>query len=50
MVYSAGAALDWLRRTFRVGGFDAFARMAGSREGAGGVTFPLRCWWRHSHC
>jgi glycerol kinase len=39
MVFSAGAALDWLRRTARLGGRGRFEALAASVEDAGGVAF-----------
>jgi glycerol kinase len=39
MVYSAGAALDWVRRTMRLGSPAAFDRAAAGAGDAGGVWF-----------
>jgi glycerol kinase len=39
MVLSAGSAMDWLRRTFRLGDHAAFEAMAASAPDAGGVAF-----------
>jgi glycerol kinase len=39
MVYSAGAALDWVRGAMRLGAPDAFDALAASAPAAGGVWF-----------
>jgi glycerol kinase len=39
MVFSAGAAVDWLRRTLRLGDHAAFEALAASAADAGGVAF-----------
>ncbi|HEX4199410.1 MAG TPA: FGGY family carbohydrate kinase [Caulobacteraceae bacterium] len=39
MVFSAGAAVDWLRRTMRLGDHTAFEALAASAADAGGVAF-----------
>jgi glycerol kinase len=39
MVFSAGSAVDWLRRTMRLGDHAAFEALAASATDAGGVAF-----------
>ncbi len=39
MVISAGAALDWLRRAFRLGGHARFEALAATVQGAAGAAF-----------
>ncbi len=39
MVFSAGAAIDWLRRTMRLGDHARFEALAASAKDAGGVSF-----------
>jgi glycerol kinase len=42
MVYAAGSALDWLRRTLRLGDHRRFTHLAGSVPDSGGRRLPPR--------